>query len=175
MRKLAVALTALSLMVSVGGCAASSETEPTTQPDLSTQSDPIKTADSRWSVALQTRATVNSSGTVTVDLTTGNLMGVGPNDPHFNPNSSFTHVWVWAFTGGKWHNLGMVPGGSVEVGPGGGCIHFRLAGLAEGDFIQIAATVKLPGKSQTFIGAVDTKVAPAPYVNIPSMVGEPEP
>jgi len=171
-RKYAVAV--ITMLLFGSGCAAQTESPtPTQEQEIGTASDPIKTADSRWTVALQSRATVNPEGTVTVDVTTGNLFGVGPNDPHFNPGGVFTHVWVWAYTGGKWVNLGSP---TIEsVGPGGGCIHFRVAGLNVGDFIQVASTVKMPDSKQTWIGAVDSKVQPAPYVQLPSMIGEPIP
>jgi hypothetical protein len=148
------------------------QAEPT-QEEIAKTSEPITTRDTRFTVALQMRATVNAEGTVTVDLTSGNLLGVGPNDPHFVPGATFTNVWVLAFTAGHWVNLGRP---SIEsVGPGGGCIHFRIAGLNVGDFIQVATTNVKPGSTQTFIGAADTTVQPAPYVQLPSMIGEPVP
>ena len=172
-RKYAVAV--IAMLVFGSGCAAQTESPTPTQEEIGSTSDPIKTADSRWTVALQSRATVNPEGTVTVDLSTGNLFGVGPNDPHNNPGGNFTHVWVWAFTEGKWVNLGSVALSPEAVGPGGGCIHFRVAGLNVGDTIQLASTVKMPDSKQTWIGAVDTTVHAAPYVQLPSMIGEPIP
>jgi len=161
------------LLVSSTGCAmnASEENDPApvgqTQEALSLKSSP------KGAMQLWARATWDAQlQTTMVDVSTTE---VPPIDvvPSHDPHNGDTFLSVQAFTFRDGHRVNLATLSGVQIGPGGGCIHFSVpAGV--GETVYVGGIVRLTTDLAPGAGVA----APAPvvvgdWVNDPTVLLDP--
>lgn len=166
----------LALMCVVGsvGCAANAEPESSepevgkTQEALSLSSTP------KLLIPLWTRATYDAQlGTTMVDVSTSQVPAIDlppDHDPH--NGDMFQMVQAFTFRDGRRVNLATLSG--VQVGPGGGCIHFSInANL--GEKIYVGAVVRLQSQSFPSAGiAAPALVVVGDWLHDPTVLLDPD-
>jgi hypothetical protein len=160
---------ALASSVSALGCAATGASDDEgTDEAVQTAHAALSTKSKIAVVPLDVRATYDAAlGTTMVDLTTGRIPNA-PTDPDPHNGDQFLAVLVYVDrTDGRRDLLTVVTRqeftGPNQIGPGGGCIHFRIPALA-GDRIAIGAVVRLETETRVRIGAAPVvTVAPGTW------------